>query len=97
MSYCRIDPTKIKIIEAQTGKRGGQGVVVVGTLSPSEAMDDKSPELKVAVKKLEWQRDDAEESAKFFKVSSGLGCNGCLTVLTARYLLFVSLSSTNSI
>lgn len=68
MSSRRISPTRIKMTETQPSRKGGQGVVVIGTLIPPETLRDRSPELKVAVKKLEWERDDAEESVKFFKV-----------------------------
>lgn len=69
MSSRRIDPARVKMKETQTGKKGGQGVVVMGTLSPLGASKEGEPEMKVAVKKLEWKRDDVKESAKFFKVT----------------------------
>lgn len=109
MSSHRIDPSRIKTTETVTGIRGGQGVVIAGTLLPSMAIftgwcpeaivkyvsdrfKDSMPEeykklppdalkilwseaikgmfveQRVAIKKLEWPRDDAEESRKFFKV-----------------------------
>lgn len=116
MSHHRIDPTRIKTADNAPRARGGQGVVVVGTLIPPEGVEGLGPEVvekffhagdnesriealkemlpedfeeafpervkeavfrvakslfltrKVAVKELQWSRDDAEESAKFFKV-----------------------------
>ncbi|KAG8922840.1 hypothetical protein FRC00_006959, partial [Tulasnella sp. 408] len=64
----RIDPIRIKITDTTKYARGGQGVVIVGTLYPPQTVKEWLPELKVAVKKLEWARDDAEDSAEFFKV-----------------------------
>ncbi|KAG8897383.1 hypothetical protein FRC00_004350, partial [Tulasnella sp. 408] len=123
MSDYRIDPIRIQTTDAEPGARGGQGVVISGTLLPkedskelphpaleklfpggyrelliealvellpealeqsfpeavkellprayeklvSEAIQKPQLERKVAVKKLEWPRDDAEKSTKFFK------------------------------
>ncbi|KIO24055.1 hypothetical protein M407DRAFT_26497 [Tulasnella calospora MUT 4182] len=115
MSRYRIDPIRVKIPDTAAVGRGGQGVVVVGTLLPRkgfketrpevleelcsdrhkelvpetlkesppkglkeslpkelmklnfEATRQLIPELDVAVKKLEWPRDDAEELEIFFK------------------------------
>ncbi|KIO33583.1 hypothetical protein M407DRAFT_17546 [Tulasnella calospora MUT 4182] len=55
--------------------KGGQGTVFVGTLIPPEEVPSWIPEqllkellvANYAIKKLEWDREDAEESAKFFK------------------------------
>lgn len=65
----RINRTTIKMEETSPGIEGGQGIVVIGTLSLPDALKDILAEVKVAVKKLEWNRDDVEESAKFLKVS----------------------------
>ncbi|KIO23794.1 hypothetical protein M407DRAFT_26788 [Tulasnella calospora MUT 4182] len=122
VSGYRIDPIRIKMTDPTAGKKGGQGVVTVGTLSlpavvkqflfklktaaeeagrspeelkiilpelkgelkewppempvdvavemlrvPPEVLKEWLPEVKVAVKRLEWNRDGAEESTKFFK------------------------------
>ncbi|KIO24061.1 hypothetical protein M407DRAFT_26501 [Tulasnella calospora MUT 4182] len=67
MALHRIDPTRIKTTDTAKCTRGGQGVVIVGTLSPPETVKEWLPEVKVAVKNLEWNRDDAGESAEFFK------------------------------
>lgn len=104
----RIDPIRIKITDTTQGTRGGQGVVVIGSLKPSAASNPFLPEViaevlftdgwkeplhetlrtlppkefmilvvealkqilseqKVAIKKLQWPRDDVEQSTKFFK------------------------------
>ncbi|KIO23797.1 hypothetical protein M407DRAFT_26789 [Tulasnella calospora MUT 4182] len=120
ISHYRIDPIRLKMTDRTPRKRGGQGVVIVGTLSlptwvkevvfvlkeaaeesklspealkeslprlkkkykdwrpvldlavemagrPLEELKGWLPEMKVAVKMLEWDRDDAEDSTKFFK------------------------------
>lgn len=70
MSHYRVDPTRIKTTDTVPCIKGGQGIVVIGTLVPSEASNQLLPELRGAVKKLYWRHDDAEESTKFFKVFS---------------------------
>ncbi|KAG8925695.1 hypothetical protein FRC00_003745, partial [Tulasnella sp. 408] len=67
MSGYRIEQTRIKFADTVPRARGGQGVVIIGTLIPLGSSEERLPELKVAVKKLEWRHDEAEESAKFFK------------------------------
>ncbi|KAG8915260.1 hypothetical protein FRC01_003723, partial [Tulasnella sp. 417] len=115
ISEYRIDPIRIKITDDKPRGKGGQGVVMIGTLVPkekfkemglegieelfssrweelfseipeelhgegpkrsvleglmklvSEATGERSRERQVAVKKLKWPRDDAEESITFFK------------------------------
>ncbi|KAG8930655.1 hypothetical protein FRC00_001036 [Tulasnella sp. 408] len=48
--------------------KGGEGVIVVGTVIPPQEFLTWLPEIKVAVKQLTWNRNDIGESTKFFKV-----------------------------
>lgn len=76
MSNYRVDPCSVKTIETEKGAKGGQGVVVVGTIVPLEDVATWAPdqlparllELKFAIKKLNWNVKDPEVSAKLFKV-----------------------------
>lgn len=78
MSEHRIEPERIKTIDSGPKAKGGQGTVVIGTIIPPEGILTWIPKqlfeqilnLGYAIKKLEWDRKDAEESIKFFKVSS---------------------------
>lgn len=69
MSSRRIDPSRIKFEETGPRAKGGQSMIFVATIS-LPAPFAKLLKMKVAVKKLEWNREDAEASSKFFKVSS---------------------------
>ncbi|KIO21625.1 hypothetical protein M407DRAFT_28766 [Tulasnella calospora MUT 4182] len=68
MSHCRIDPSRIKMMDNGPRAKGCRGTVYAGTFLPPETCTALPPELKVAVKMLEWRRDDAEESTKYFKL-----------------------------
>lgn len=66
MSSHRIDVGRIKFTEADPTRRGGQGAVVVATLTAREGADTEN-EQKVAVKKLYW--DDVSDQDGRFNVS----------------------------
>lgn len=116
MSHLRIKTTRIRLTNVTPATKGGQSVVIAGTLVPpeefrelrdeeveklipvgskqflselveeigperlkslppegfkklvSEWIKKRLPERKVAVKKLEWPRGNAEDLIKFFKV-----------------------------
>lgn len=86
MSGYRVDPERIKTADSGPKAKGGQGTVVIGTLIPSgevpicEQLQEKLLETNYAIKKLAWNRENAEESVKFFKVAALL--NVPLGVLT---------------
>ncbi|KAG8926537.1 hypothetical protein FRC01_008718 [Tulasnella sp. 417] len=72
----RIDSRRIKTTDNRSGVTGGHATVVVGTLIPPEEVRTWMPaqflkylfKAKYAVKKLRWDREDADESEKFFKL-----------------------------
>lgn len=66
MSSYRIDVGRIKFTEAEPTRCGGQGAVVVATLTAREGADTEN-EQKVAVKKLYW--DDVSDQDRQFNVS----------------------------
>ena len=68
----RVDPTIIKTSDIGPRAKGGQGTVTLGIVQVPEQLKALFPfsELKVAVKKLEWDREDTEKSTKFFKVTT---------------------------
>ena len=68
----RLDPKIIKTNDTGPIAKGGQGTVMLGTVQIPEQLKELLPisELKVAVKKLEWEREDPEMSTRFFKVTS---------------------------
>ena len=78
MSWHQMDPTTIKIADSKPCARGGQGTIVVGTMIPPEKVPTWIPEdflkwffeMKLAIKKYEWNREDTEASAKFLNVWS---------------------------
>lgn len=71
----RIDLRRIKTSETEPHIKGGQGTISIGTIIPLE-VPTRTPEqlptnileAKVAIKQFEWDREDVEHSAKFFKV-----------------------------
>lgn len=75
MSEHRIDPKRIKTTGTEPLARGGQGAIVLGIMIPLEEVATWKPEqlpttvleMKLAIKMLEWDREDIEESTKFFK------------------------------
>lgn len=85
MSGYRINQTNIKTIDDGPKAKGGQGTVVIGTLLTPEDLVTRLGEefvtrlperiikrfleISYAIKKLDWDREDSEESVKFFKVS----------------------------
>ena len=71
----RVDPTIIQTYDTGPRAKGGQGTVMLGTVQMPGERRKSLPisEFKVAVKKLEWDREDPERSTKFFKVNSLLG------------------------
>ena len=77
MSSRRLDRERIKIIETEPRAEGGQGIIVAGTMIHPEEIATWVPEnflkefleWKLAIKKLQWNSEDAEASAKFFKVN----------------------------
>lgn len=76
MSRHRIDPRTVKTVKAKPSVKGGQGTVTPGTIIRSEEVLAWRPEqllkqfleMKLAIKMLEWNREN-EASANFFKVS----------------------------
>lgn len=76
MSEHRIDPRTVKTTDTEPHAKGGQGTIVVGTMILPEQVATWVPEQflktflerKFAIKKLNWDREDAEVSAKFFNV-----------------------------
>lgn len=78
MNGYRIESERIKTIDNGPKAKGGQGTVVIGTIIPLEGILTWIPKqlyeqminLPYAIKKLEWDYKDAEESVKLFKVSS---------------------------
>ncbi|KIO32435.1 hypothetical protein M407DRAFT_18742, partial [Tulasnella calospora MUT 4182] len=71
----RINPRTIKMTETAPHAEGGQGIIMIGTIIPHEDIETSIPEqlvgnvpeMKLAIKKLEWDRADVEETAKLFK------------------------------
>lgn len=96
MSGYRVPPTHIKTFDGGPKAKGGQGTVVVGTLILPEELATRLPEQALerflstnfAIKKLEWNCEDSEESVKFFKVLRGLQTL-LGTILIARCQSFV--------
>lgn len=78
MANYQLDPRTIKTRDSGPKAEGGQGTVVIGTIIPPEELITWIPELLLseflnanyAIKKLHWDREDIEESVKFFKVPS---------------------------
>lgn len=68
MSAYRIDSKQIKTADSAVHARGGQGVIIMGTLAPVEGRTTQAVENNVAVKRLEWPKNDTEQSTKFHKV-----------------------------
>ncbi|KIO33001.1 hypothetical protein M407DRAFT_18158 [Tulasnella calospora MUT 4182] len=67
MSSYRIDPSRVKIPDGKPHAKGGQGTIVIGTVVPPAEFGTWLTEIKVAVKKFEWDQEDLEISTKFFK------------------------------
>ncbi|KAG8953905.1 hypothetical protein FRC00_006086, partial [Tulasnella sp. 408] len=63
MSSYRIDVGRIKFTEAEPARCGGQGAVVVATLTATEGANTEN-EQKVAVKKLYWH-DVSDQDRRF--------------------------------
>lgn len=76
MSAYRLDPSRIKVAGNEPPKKGGQALVVVGTLIPPEEVPTWMPEnfltrlleVKLAIKKFDWNHENSDESAKFLNV-----------------------------
>ncbi|KIO27789.1 hypothetical protein M407DRAFT_22963 [Tulasnella calospora MUT 4182] len=67
LSSYRIDPFRIKSRDTGPRARGGQGLVILATLVPAEGSATPASEQVVAVKQLEWDREDSDNSARFFR------------------------------
>lgn len=101
----RIDPNRIKMTEPKPRARGGQASISIGTLIPHEEVATWLPEqllksvleLNLAIKKLEWDREDVEQSAKSFKVESSLLTTTYPSSCLSDYLSSISHSSTSSV
>lgn len=86
MSSYRIDRTIIKMIESGPSIKGGQGTVLIGTImSPGEAIPERLskelPNANYAVKKLQLNLADLDESVKRFKVRLSVLSYAVCTVL----------------
>lgn len=77
--------------ENEPRAKGGQGTISIGSIIPPEELPrwvseeflQKVLELKLAIKKFEWDRADVEKSAKCFKVEF-LSNATQVAVLTSR-------------
>ena len=76
MADKRIDSCRIKTPDTGPHAKGGQGSIAIGIVISLEEVATWDPEQlparlleeKLAIKKLDWDRKDAEKSTKFFNV-----------------------------
>lgn len=71
MSSYRIPISNIRRTETTPRAKGGQGSIIVANLIPADGSVVSRSEQVVAVKIFEFDREDAKESTKFFKVFIG--------------------------